>query len=127
MRTITAASTSLSPKVTPTWSRVNANMPDLALSALSSMLTDAVDDELIEANLALQVGRKKRRGVLRQNSVRPAQLRRLVGESASEFHLVYIRDDQSLTIGLIADVSTGSGARGPYLIDRGGRLVGRAT
>jgi hypothetical protein len=34
-------------------------------------------------------------------------------ESASEVHLVYIRDDQSLTIGLIADVSTGSGARGP--------------
>jgi hypothetical protein len=88
-------------------------MPGLALPALSSLLTDAVDDELIEANLALQVGRKKRRGVLRQNSVRPAQLRRLVVESASEFYLVYIRDDQSLTIGLIADVSTGSGARGP--------------
>jgi integrase len=36
----------------------------LIKAALSSMLTDAVDDELIEANPALQVGRKKRRAGL---------------------------------------------------------------
>jgi integrase len=36
----------------------------LMKAALSSMLTDAVDDELIEANPALQVGRKKRRAGL---------------------------------------------------------------
>jgi hypothetical protein len=33
----------------------------LIKAALSSLLTDAVDDELIEINPALQVGRKKRR------------------------------------------------------------------
>jgi len=58
------------------------------------MLTDTVDDKLIEANLALQVGHEKRRGALRQDSVRPAQLRRLVVEGASELHLVCIRDYQ---------------------------------
>jgi hypothetical protein len=31
-------------------------MPALALPALSSLLTDAVDDELIEANLASRSG-----------------------------------------------------------------------
>ncbi len=36
----------------------------LMKAALSSMLTDAVDDELIESNPALQVGRKKRRAGL---------------------------------------------------------------
>ena len=44
------------------------------------MLADAVDDELIEANLALQIGRENRRGVLRHNPIPPAQLRRLVVE-----------------------------------------------
>lgn len=48
----------------------------LIKAALSSLLTDAVDDELIEANPALQVGRKKRRaGAVtaseRVRSVRP--------------------------------------------------------
>ena len=40
------------------------NSVRLMKAALSSMLTDAVDDELIEANPALQVGRKKRRAGL---------------------------------------------------------------
>jgi integrase len=48
----------------------------LIKAALSSLLTDAVDDELIEANPALQIGRKKRRAGMvtaseRVRSVRP--------------------------------------------------------
>ena len=40
-------------------------------AALSSLLTDAVDDEIIESNPALQVGRKKKRWLVSRPGLEP--------------------------------------------------------